>query len=379
MKIGIVCYPTYGGSGVLATELGIALANRGHQIHFITYKRPARLFDFHKKIYFHEVNSSEYPLFEIAPYETALASRMVDIAIHEKLDLLHVHYAIPHAAAAYMAKSILKKKNIHIPVVTTLHGTDISLVGLDSAYAPVVEFSINESDIVTSVSDSLKKQTVDYFDTIKDIEVIYNFIDHSKFTRKEDLEFKQSIAPNGEFILSHTSNFRKLKRVDDAIRVFEEIYREVPSKLLLIGDGPERPRLVALSREIGLHKEIIFLGKQDAVERILSISDLFLLPSELESFGLAALEAMAVQVPVISSNTGGIPEVNIHGETGFLSDVGDVKDMAKNALTLLQDPKKLNAFRKNALKKANTFTKEIIVPQYEKVYEKAVQLQLSHH
>ena len=378
MKIGIVCYPTYGGSGVLATELGIALANRGHQIHFITYKRPARLFEFHKNIYFHEVNSSEYPLFEYAPYETALASRMVDIAIHEKLDLLHVHYAIPHAAAAYMAKSILKKKNIYIPVVTTLHGTDISLVGLDSAYAPVVEFSINESDVVTSVSQSLKEQTMGYFDTIVDIDVIYNFIDHSKFTRKEDKEFKQSIAPNGEFILSHTSNFRKIKRVDDAIRVFEEIYRKVPSKLLLIGDGPERPSLEALSRQIGLHKEIIFLGKQDAVERILSISDLFLLPSQLESFGLSALEAMAVEVPVISSNIGGIPEVNIQGETGFLSDVGDVKDMAQNALALLQDPAKLEKFRKNALKKANTFTKEIVVPQYEQVYEKALKSRLSH-
>lgn len=378
MKIGIVCYPTYGGSGVLATELGIALANRGHQIHFITYKRPARLFEFHKNIYFHEVNSSEYPLFEYAPYETALASRMVDIAFHENLDLLHVHYAIPHAAAAYMAKSILKKKNIYIPVVTTLHGTDISLVGLDSAYAPVVEFSINESDVVTSVSESLKSQTMGYFDTIREIDVIYNFIDHAKFTRKEDKEFKQSIAPNGEFILSHTSNFRKIKRVDDAIRVFEEIYRKVPCKLLLIGDGPERPGLEALSRQIGLCSEIVFLGKQDAVERILSISDLFILPSELESFGLSALEAMAVEVPVISTNIGGIPEVNIHGETGFLSDVGDYKDMAKNALTLLQDPEKLKQFRKNALTKANTFTKEIIVPQYEKVYEKALESQLSH-
>lgn len=372
MKIGIVCYPTYGGSGVLATELGIALAHRGHQIHFITYKKPARLFDFHKNIYFHEVNSSEYPLFEYAPYETALASRMVDIAIHEKLDVLHVHYAIPHASAAFLAKSILKNKNINIPVVTTLHGTDITLVGLDAAYLPVVEFSINQSDVVTSVSESLKQQTLDSFDVNKEVEVIYNFIDESKFTRKEDLDFKNSIAPNGEFILSHTSNFRKLKRVDDVIRIFEEVYRKVPSKLLLIGDGPERSSLEQLCRTIGLCDEIIFLGKQDAVERLLSISDLFILPSTHESFGLAALEALSTEVPVISSNVGGIPEVNVHGETGYLSDVGNVKEMANYAIEILQDPEKHKTFRKNAIAKAKTFSKDLIVPQYEEVYQKAI-------
>jgi len=372
MKIGIVCYPTYGGSGVLATELGIALAHRGHQIHFITYKKPARLFDFHKNIYFHEVNSSEYPLFEYAPYETALASRMVDIAIHEKLDVLHVHYAIPHASAAFMAKSILKEQNINIPVVTTLHGTDITLIGLDAAYLPVVEFSINQSDAVTSVSESLKQQTLDSFNVNKDIDVIYNFIDETKFTRKEDLDFKNSIAPNGEFIISHTSNFRKLKRVDDVIRIFEEVYRKIPAKLLLIGDGPERSTLMQLCRTIGLCDEIIFLGKQDAVERLLSISDLFILPSTHESFGLAALEALATEVPVISSNVGGIPEVNVHGETGYLSDVGNVKEMANYAIEILQDPAKLKSFRKNAIAKANTFRKDLIVPQYEKVYQKAI-------
>ena len=374
MKIGIVCYPTYGGSGVLATELGIALAHRGHQIHFITYKKPARLFDFHKNIYFHEVNSSEYPLFEYAPYETALASRMVDIATHEQLDVLHVHYAIPHASAAFLAKSILREKNINIPVVTTLHGTDITLVGLDAAYLPVVQFSINQSDVVTSVSESLKNQTLDSFGVNKDIEVIYNFIDENKFVRKEDLEFKNSIAPNGEFILSHTSNFRKLKRVDDVIRIFEEVYRKIPCKLLLIGDGPERSSLEQLCRTIGLCDEIIFLGKQDAVERLLSISDLFILPSSHESFGLAALEALATQVPVISSNVGGIPEVNVHGETGYLSDVGNVKEMAKYAIEILGDPKKLETFRQNAIKKANTFSKALIVPQYEEVYLKAIEL-----
>ncbi len=372
MKIGIVCYPTYGGSGVLATELGIALAHRGHQIHFITYKKPARLFDFHKNIYFHEVNSSEYPLFEYAPYETALASRMVDIALHEQLDVLHVHYAIPHASAAFMAKSILKEKNIQVPVVTTLHGTDITLVGLDAAYLPVVEFSINQSDVVTSVSESLKQQTKDSFEVKTEIEVIYNFIDENKFSRKEDLDFKNSIAPNGEFVLSHTSNFRKLKRVDDVIRIFEEVYRKVPAKLLLIGDGPERSTLEQLCRTIGLCDQIVFLGKQDAVERLLSISDLFILPSEHESFGLAALEALATKVPVISSNVGGIPEVNVHGETGYLSEVGNVKEMAKYALDILQDPVKLQLFRENAIKKANTFSKELIVPQYEKVYQKAI-------
>ncbi|MCL4164457.1 UNVERIFIED_CONTAM: hypothetical protein GTU68_020700, partial [Idotea baltica] len=335
---------------------------------------PARLFDFHKNIYFHEVNSSDYPLFEYAPYETALASRMVDIATHETLDVLHVHYAIPHASAAFMAKSILKQKNINIPVVTTLHGTDITLVGLDRAYLPVVEFSINQSDVVTSVSQSLKKQTEDSFELTTDIDVIYNFIDENKFKRVEDLDFKNSIAPNGEFILSHTSNFRKLKRVDDVIRIFEEVYRKIPCKLLLIGDGPERSSLEALCRTIGLCDEIIFLGKQDAVERLLSISDLFILPSTHESFGLAALEALATEVPVISSNVGGIPEVNVHGETGFLSEVGNVKEMAGNAIKLLQDPTLMKQFKVNAIKKADTFSKAVIVPQYEAVYQKAIDL-----
>ncbi len=378
MKIGIVCYPTFGGSGVLATELGIALANKGHQVHFITYQKPARLFSFHKNIYFHEVGSFEYPLFEFAPYETALASRMVDIAIHEKLDIIHVHYAIPHAAAAYMAKQILRRKGIHLPIVTTLHGTDITLVGLDAAYAPVVEFSINESDAVTSVSQSLRKQTIDHFEISREIDVVYNFIDLEKFERKENLDFKKQIAPQGQFIISHTSNFRKLKRVEDVIRAFEEIYRKVPSKLLLVGDGPERTAMEALCRQIGLCDEIVFLGKQDAVENILSISDLFLLPSQHESFGLAALEAMASRVPVISSNIGGIPEVNIEGETGFLFEVGDFKGMAGKSVLLLENPELLEKFRNNAWKKSREFSKATIIPQYEAIYERCLKSSLAH-
>lgn len=369
MKIGIVCYPTYGGSGVIATELGIGLAKRGHEIHFITYKRPARLVTFQENVFYHEVSGEDYPLFEYAPYETALASKLVDVVKFEKLDLLHVHYAIPHAAVAYMAKKILLSEGKYVPVVTTLHGTDITLVGTNKAFAPVVAFSINKSDGVTAVSESLKKQTLEYFNIENEIKVIYNFIDLERFKRIDKDHFKKAIAPNGERIIVHTSNFRKVKRIEDVIYVFKEIYQEIPSKLLLIGDGPERYHLEELCRKIGLCHEIRFLGKQDAVEELLAIADLFIIPSEKESFGLSALEAMACEVPVISTDVGGLPEVNIHGKTGFLSKVGDVQSMAKHAINILSHDEVLTKFRKNALEQAQRFDIHEILPQYEAYYE----------
>lgn len=372
MKIGIVCYPTYGGSGVVATELGIGLAERGHEIHFITYRRPARLTHFHENVFFHEVSGEDYPLFEYAPYDTALASKLVDVVKFENLDLLHVHYAIPHAAVAYMAKKILLTEGRYVPVVTTLHGTDITLVGMNRAFAPVVAFSINKSDGVTAVSESLRQQTVDQFDIEQEIKVIHNFIDFSRFKRIDKDHFKKAIAPNGERVLVHISNFRKVKRIEDVIHVFKNVYQEVPSKLLLIGDGPERRNLEELCRKIGLCHEVRFLGKQDAVEELLSIADLFLMPSASESFGLAALEAMACEVPVISSNIGGLPEVNIHGETGFLSDVGDVEAMAANAIKILKEPELLQQFRRNALAQAKRFDINNILPQYEDYYEQVI-------
>jgi len=369
MKIGIVCYPTYGGSGVLATELGIGLAKRGHEIHFITYKRPARLVTFQENVFYHEVSGEDYPLFEYAPYETALASKLVEIVKFEKLDLLHVHYAIPHASVAYMAKKILLAEGRYVPFVTTLHGTDITLVGNNNAFAPVVTFSINKSDGVTAVSESLKKQTYDHFNIQNEIKVIYNFIDFDRFRKSDKDHFKKAIAPNGERILVHTSNFRKVKRVEDVIHIFKEVYQEIPSKLLLIGDGPERHHLEELCRKIGLCHEIRFLGKQDAIEELLAIADLFLMPSEMESFGLAALEAMACEVPVISTDVGGLPEVNIHGKTGFLSKVGDVESMAGHAINILSHDDILNEFRKNAMEQAKRFDIHEILPQYEAYYE----------
>lgn len=369
MKIGIVCYPTYGGSGVLATELGKGLANNGHQVHFITYRQPARLNSFQENIFYHEVSNADYPLFEYPPYDTALASKMVDVVKHANLDLLHVHYAIPHAAVAYMAKKILLTEGRYVPVITTLHGTDITLVGNHRSFAPVVEFSINKSDGVTAVSDSLKQQTNDTFNIKDDIKVIHNFIDFERFRKVNKDHFKKAIAPNGEAILTHTSNFRKVKRVHDVIHIFKKVHDKLPCKLLLIGDGPERPNLEELCRQIGLCHEIRFLGKQDAVEELLAVSDLFIMPSESESFGLAALEAMACEVPVISTNVGGLPEVNIHGETGFLSDVGDVEDMAKNAIKILEDKELLKQFRANAMAKAETFDIKKILPQYEAYYQ----------
>lgn len=369
MKIGIVCYPTYGGSGVVATELGKGLARKGHQIHFITYRQPARLLSFQENVFYHEVSSADYPLFEYPPYDTALASKLVDVVKYENLDLLHVHYAIPHATVAYMAKKILLTEGRYVPTVTTLHGTDITLVGSNRTFAPVVAFSINKSDGVTAVSDSLRKQTYDFFDIKNEIEVIHNFIDFERFRKVNKDHFKKAIAPNGERILVHTSNFRKVKRVEDVVKIFEKVHKKIPSKLLLIGDGPDRQNVEALCRELHLCDEIRFLGKQDAVEELLAVSDLFVMPSESESFGLAALEAMACEVPVISSNIGGLPEVNIHGETGFLSDVGNIDEMAANAIQLLEQEDALNRFRSNALEQARKFDIENILPHYERYYE----------
>lgn len=372
MKIGIVCYPTYGGSGVVATELGLGLAKKGHEIHFITYRRPARLSAFHANIYFHEVTAEDYPLFEYPPYDTALASKLVDVVKFENLDILHVHYAIPHAAVAYMAKKILLTEGRYIPVVTTLHGTDITLVGSNNAFAPVVAFSINKSDGVTAVSESLRQQTVDLFNIQKEIRVIYNFIDFDRFKKIDKDHFKRAIAPNGERILTHTSNFRKVKRIEDVILVFKKVYEKIPSKLLLIGDGPERHSMEELCRKLDLSHEVRFLGKQDAIEELLAVSDLFIMASESESFGLAALEAMACEVPVISTNVGGLPEVNIHGQTGFLSEVGDIEQMAHHAITILSDEELLQQFRKNALAQARRFDIDNILPEYEAYYEEVL-------
>ena len=368
MKIGVVCYPTYGGSGVLATELGFGLAERGHEVHFITYQKPVRLNSYYENIYFHEVDSLDYPLFEFAPYESALASKMVDVVHYEKLDLLHVHYAIPHAAVAYLAKNILKQKGINIPVITTLHGTDITLVGINRTFAPVVEFSIEQSDGVTAVSQSLKDQTLENFNLTKDIKVIHNFINFKRFSKTNKEHFRKAIAPDGERIITHTSNFRPVKRVGEVFDIFCKINRQIPSKLLLIGDGPMRSELEEKARRLSIFDQIRFLGKQDAVEEILAISDLFLMPSEKESFGLAALEAMACEVPVVSSNAGGIPEVNIDGVTGYVCEIGDVDDMAAKSLRILSDESILQQFRINARNQAKTFDINVILPQYEAYY-----------
>jgi len=378
MKIGIVCYPTYGGSGVIATELGKGLAKRGHQIHFITYKQPPRLNTFQENIFYHEVVMGDYPLFEHAPYDTYLTSKIVDVVKYEKLDLLHVHYAVPHATVAYLAKKILLAEGRYVPTVTTLHGTDITLVGNDKSISSVVSFSINKSDGVTAVSHSLKADTYEFFNVEKEIEVIHNFIDLERFAKKNKDHFKKAIAPNGEKIIVHTSNFRKVKRVEDCIHIFKAVYAKIPSKLLLIGDGPERRNLEDLCRELGLCDEIRFLGKQDAIEELLAVADLFLMPSAKESFGLAALEAMACEVPVVSSDIGGISEVNIHGKTGFLSAVGDVKDMAANAIRLLSDEELLAEFKTNAFAQAQTFDIDYILPQYEAFYEKVMEESIIH-
>jgi N-acetyl-alpha-D-glucosaminyl L-malate synthase BshA len=369
IKIGIVCYPTFGGSGVVATELGKALAKEGHQVHFITYSQPSRLDFLNENLFYHEVNLRSYPLFEYAPYELALASKMVSVVKNERLDLLHVHYAIPHASAAYMAKQILKVEGIEIPVVTTLHGTDITLVGKDASYEPVVTFSINQSDGVTAVSEDLRKETYEHFNITKDIEVIPNFIDLEKFKKQKKDHFKKAICPNDEVLITHTSNFRKVKRVLDVVNIFANIRREIPAKLLMIGDGPDREKAEKLCRDLGISEDVRFLGKLEAVEEVLSVSDLFIMPSEKESFGLAALEAMACEVPLISSNTGGLPELNVQGETGFMSPVGDIEDMTRKALFVL-DKHNLPRFKENALKRAREFDISKILPVYEAHYQR---------
>ena len=372
MRIGIVCYPTYGGSGVIATELGKGLAMRGHKVHFITYAQPARLEHFHENIFYNEVRFADYPLFDYPPYETALASKLVDVVKYDKIDILHVHYAIPHASVAYMAKKILLAEGIYIPTVTTLHGTDITLVGKNPVYAPVVTFAMNKSDGLTAVSESLKQDTYDNFNIKKDIKVIYNFIDFDRFKKTNKEHFKKAIAPNGEKILIHVSNFRKVKRVEDTIRIFAKVKEKINAKLILVGDGPERQNVEMLCRQMGLCDDIRFLGKQDAVEELLAVADLFLMPSASESFGLSALEAMACEVPVISSNAGGLPEVNIHGKTGFLSEVGDVDDMAKNAITILENDELHQQFRANALVNAELYSIDNIVPLYEDYDEEVI-------
>ncbi len=371
MKIGIVCYPTFGGSGVVATELGKHLAMLGHKVHFITYSQPVRLDILVENIYYHEVNVHDYPLFQYQPYELALSSKMVDTVLNEGLELLHVHYAIPHAYAAYMAKQILKEKGVNIPVITTLHGTDITLVGKNPSYKPAVTFSINHSDIVTCVSHSLKMDTLRFFPVRKDILVVPNFIDTSLYQGDANCK-KAQLSPEGGRILTHVSNFRKVKRVRDVVSIFALINAAVPSRLVLIGDGPERERAEEQAKELGIFDKLIFLGKTTEVNRVLCMSDLFLLPSESESFGLAALEAMAAKVPVLSSNAGGLPEVNIDGLTGFTADVGDVETLARKGIELLRNDGLHAKFRAQAFERAKLFEIERILPQYLELYDKAL-------
>lgn len=369
MKIGIVLYPTFGGSGVVATELGKALALKGHEIHFITYSQPVRLGSFRENIFYHEVQVSDYPLFEYQPYETELASKMVDVVKYERLDLLHVHYAIPHASAAFMAQQILRSQGIEIPFITTLHGTDITLVGKDPSFEPVITFCLNASNAVTAVSQSLKNDTIAHFATTQAIHVIPNFIQVKPVLQEMNLEKRRHYAQDNERIVCHISNFRQVKRVEDVVRIFHQVQKEIPAKLILGGDGPERPFVERLGRELGICNKIIYTGKVRETGPILEISDLFLLPSETESFGLAALEAMAEGVPVVSSNTGGIPEVNVHGYSGFLSDVGNVDEMAQNSIRILKNDSDLIQFRRNAHERSKTFSLGSVLPMYEQLYE----------
>jgi len=374
MKIGIVCYPTYGGSGVVATELGKALAAKGHQVHFITYSVPVRLGSLRKNISYHEVSVSDYPLFDYQPYELVLTSKMVDVVKNEELDLLHVHYAIPHASAAVMAKQILASQGVNIPIVTTLHGTDITLVGRDASFEPVITFAINNSDAVTAVSESLRQDTFNHFAVDREIDVIPNFINLNRYRMADDVEeLRSAYAEPGEFIITHISNFRPVKRVDDVVRVFDRIRKQIPARLLLVGDGPERYRVEQLCRELGACNQVKVLGKLKSTEQVLSISDLFLLTSETESFGLAALESMACGVPVISTNTGGTPEVNQHNVSGFLARVGDVDAMADYAIGLLSSPKQLKRFGKQARKRAEDFDVDNVLHQYERLYESVME------
>jgi len=373
MKIGIICYPTYGGSGVVATELGKYLADKGHEVHFISYDQPARLDMFHENLYYHEVTVSDYPLFRYPPYEIALTGKIVDIVLQNKLDVLHAHYAVPHAAAAVMAKNILAQSGYHIPIVTTLHGTDITLVGKDQTYETVIKHALLNTDIVTTVSESLKQDTYDNFDFDKNIRVIPNFIDFSRFAKQPVSHFKKAIATNGERIVVHVSNFRSLKRVDNVVHIFKRIVDHIPAKLLLVGDGPTRTSVEKICKEYGLHDKVVFLGKQEAVEEILSVSDLFLMPSESESFGLAALEAMACEVPVVSSNIGGIPEVNVEGETGFLLEVHDIEGMAEKGRYILSDDQRLEEFKRRAYEHSLKYQINKIAPQYLATYTEAVE------
>lgn len=373
MKIAIVCYPTFGGSGVVATELGLELAHRGHEIHFITYRQPVRLALLNPNVHYHEVNVPEYPLFHYQPYELALSSKLVDMVKLYKIELLHVHYAIPHAYAGYMAKQMLKAEGIHIPMVTTLHGTDITLVGNHPVYKPAVTFSINKSDIVTSVSQSLKDDTLNKFNIKREIHVIPNFIELDKIRNESQISCHRSVmAKKEERIVTHISNFRRVKRIPDIIKIFFKIQEKIPAKLMMVGDGPEKLRAEQLCKELGILDKVIFFGNSHEIDQILSYSDLFLLPSETESFGLAALEAMAWSVPVISSNSGGLPEVNFDGISGYLSNVGDIDSMAENALKILSDDAILKQFKNNALETAKQFDIKNILPLYEELYHQAL-------
>lgn len=378
MKIAIVCYPTFGGSGVVATELGIALANRGHQVHFVTYRQPVRLELLSHNIFFHEVHVPEYPLFHYQPYELALSSKLVDTIKLHQIDLLHVHYAIPHAYAGYMAKKMLEEEGIYVPMITTLHGTDITLVGKHPFYKPAVTFSINQSDVVTSVSDSLKQGTLEIFDIHKEIKVIPNFIDSKKYNTSFTDCQRTNMADEDERIITHISNFRKVKRIPDVIHVFHKIQQQIPAKLIMVGEGPEKEGAERLCEKLGISNQVIFLGNSNEIDKILCFSDLFLLPSESESFGLAALEAMVNKVPVISSNAGGIPEVNMHGVTGFLSEIGDIDDMVTNSLSILKDDSRLEQFKKNAVLEAQKFDILKVLPLYEEVYERAYKSRLKN-
>lgn len=372
MKIAIVCYPTFGGSGVVATELGIALSKRGHEIHFVTYKQPVRLEYLSKNIHYHEVLVPEYPLFHYQPYELALSSKLVRVVQKHKIDILHVHYAIPHAYAGFMTQQMLLEEGIKLPMMTTLHGTDITLVGSHSFYKPAVNFSINKSDIVTSVSESLKQDTLDIFDIKKKIEVVPNFIDISNLNENFEECKRHMVAFEDEKVITHVSNLREVKRLTDVIEIFYRIQSKIKSKLVIVGDGPDREKASELAKKLNIRDKVIFLGKSNEVERILCYSDLFLLPSEKESFGLAALEAMAHRVPIISTNVGGLPEVNIHGVSGYLSNVGDVEDMAANGITILSDDKTLEKFKKGAREIAIKFDVENVVCQYEKLYQQMI-------
>ncbi len=373
MKIAIVCYPTFGGSGVVATELGLELAKKGHEIHFITYRQPVRLALLNSNVHYHEVTVPEYPLFHYQPYELALSSKLVDTVKLYKIELLHVHYAIPHAYAGYMAKQMLKDEGIDLPMVTTLHGTDITLVGNHPHYKTAVSFSINKSDIVTSVSQSLKDDTYKLLKIDVDIEVVPNFIELNNYRNEDIISCKRSIMalPN-EKIITHISNFRKVKRIPDVVHIFDKIQQQIPSKLMLVGDGPEKSKAEELCKKLGIEDKVIFFGNSNEIDQILAYSDLFLLPSETESFGLAALEAMAWSVPVISSNTGGLPEVNFEGISGFLSNVGDIDEMATNAIKILNNKTSLDTFKKQALEVAQKFDIKNILPMYEALYKKAL-------